>query len=84
MVGASLGLVDDWPRTTDIRGTQDWTYAEITINSGSRTDLYIGARLGHWSNTTTGTAWFDDLSLREQTPNGLGSNLLQNPGFESQ
>lgn len=82
VVGASLGLVDDWPRTPDIRGTQDWTYIDVTINSGSRTDLYLGARLGHWSNLTTGTAWFDDLSLREQTSNGLGSNLLQNASFE--
>jgi len=85
-VGANIGLVDDTSRTgdTDIRGTQDWTYIEFPINSGNRTDFWVGARLGHFSNTTTGTAWFDDLSLREQTLSGLGSNLLQNPGFENQ
>ncbi len=81
-IGACLGLVDDWTRTPDLRGTQDWTYVDVVINSGTRTDLYIGARLGHWSNTTTGLAWFDDLALREQTSTGLGPNLLQNASFE--
>jgi murein DD-endopeptidase MepM/ murein hydrolase activator NlpD len=82
VIGASLGLVDDWTRTTDLRGTQGWTYVEVTIDTGTRSDLWIGCRLGHWSNTTTGTAWFDDLTLRQKTSAGLGANLLLNPGFE--
>jgi hypothetical protein len=82
LVGASLGLVDDWTRTSDIRGTHEWTYVQVVIASGEREALWIGARLGHWQNTTTGTAWFDDLALQELTPAGLGPNLLRDAGFE--
>jgi len=85
VVGASLGLVDDWTRTPDVRGTQEaWTYVEVVIPSDTRTELWVGARLGHWGSTTTGTTWFDDLSLRERDANGtpVGPNLLLNPGFE--
>jgi len=81
-IGANLGLVDGWPHSADVRSTQDWTYVEVMLDSGSRTELWIGARLGHWGNTNTGVAWFDDLALREQGSGGLGPNLLRNGGFE--
>jgi hypothetical protein len=81
-LGANLGLVDDWPHSADVRGTQDWTFLEVTIGSGERTELWIGARLDHWGNINTGVAWFDDLALRQQVSGGLGPNLLRNAGFE--
>lgn len=61
--GANLSLLGEWDRSVAMYGTQDWTYTSTTINSGEKTTLTIAARLGFWAGTTTGTAWFDDLSL---------------------
>jgi hypothetical protein len=40
----------------------------MTFNSGSTGTVTIAARLGFWSGTTTGTAWFDDLRVTEILP----------------
>lgn len=61
--GANLSLLGEWDRSGAMYGTQDWTYTSLTIDSGDRTTLTVAARLGFWAGTTTGTAWFDDLSL---------------------
>lgn len=61
--GANLSFLGTWDRSAPVYGTQDWTHAAITIDSGDRTTLTVAARLGFWAGTTTGTAWFDDLSL---------------------
>jgi hypothetical protein len=44
-------------------GTHDWTYVSAVTDSGDAQYLLVAARLGYWSGTTSGTAWFDDLSL---------------------
>jgi hypothetical protein len=80
--GANLCLFNTWTRSNPVLGTSDWTLVSLEFNSESSTEVTIGARLGYWSGTTTGTAWFDDIELREQTAQGLGPNLLQNGGFE--
>jgi hypothetical protein len=61
--GANLSLLGEWDRSGAMYGTQDWTYTSLTIDSGDRTTLTVAARLGFWAGTTTGTAWFDDVSL---------------------
>jgi len=44
-------------------GTNDWTYVSIQFNTGDSETITVAARLGYWSGTTTGTAWFDDVEL---------------------
>jgi hypothetical protein len=61
--GANLSLFGTWMRSEGLFGTNDWTYVSFVFNSGSDTQVTIAARLGYWSGTTTGTAWFDDLQL---------------------
>ncbi|MFI3196986.1 MAG: hypothetical protein QX196_01540 [Methylococcaceae bacterium] len=67
-VGANLSVFGTWTHTKGLTGTHDWIYRSLLFNSGSDTQLTIGARLGYWSGTTTGTAWFDDLRLVPITP----------------
>ena len=50
--------------TTGVRGTHDWQQIEKTFDSGHRTQVVINALFGGWG-TSTGTAWFDDISLVE-------------------
>ena len=44
-------------------GTSDWTYVSLIFTSGADTSVTITTRLGYWSGTTTGSAWFDDIQL---------------------
>ena len=68
--GANLSLVGTWTHTQGLLGTNDWTRVSISFNSGSSTRITIGARLGYWAGTSSGTAWFDDLRLTAITPDG--------------
>jgi len=61
--GANLAVMGTWTRTETVRGTNGWTYRSVRFDSGPSTSVTIGARLGFWSGTTTGTAWFDDVRL---------------------
>ena len=80
--GANLSIIGGYTRSAGIFGTTGWRYASLVFNSGSNTQVTVAARLGMYSGTTTGTAWFDDLRL-EPLNLVVVSNLLQNPGFES-
>ena len=80
--GANLSIIGGYIRSAGIFGTTGWRYASLVFNSGSNTQVTVAARLGMYSGTTTGTAWFDDLRL-EPLNLVVVSNLLQNPGFES-
>jgi len=59
--GANLSMLGTWERSEGVFGTQDWTYASFLLETGSRTEVTVAARIGEYSGTTTGTAWFDDL-----------------------
>lgn len=78
--GANISLYGTYTYSTPLFGTNDWTYVSFNFNSGSSTSVVIACRLGYWSGTNTGTAWFDDIQLQElNTP----TTAIQNPGFES-
>jgi hypothetical protein len=68
--GANLSLVGTWTHTQGLFGTNNWTRVSLWFNTGSSTRITIGARLGYWAGTSTGTAWFDDLRLTRITPDG--------------
>lgn len=63
--GANLCLYGTFTRTDGIFGTRGWTPVRLVFSSGTESSLSIGIRLGFWSGTATGTAWFDDLRLTE-------------------
>ena len=50
------------------------------FNTGAESQVTVAARLGFYSGTTTGIAWFDDLRL-EKLSSAAAS--IQNPGFET-
>jgi len=83
-VGAALnvdevgGASDADVRTDGITGTTDWAEVSVTFNSGSNSELTVNGLFGGWGEST-GTAWYDDLSLEDPD----GNDLLSNPGFES-
>ena len=68
--GANLSLVGTWTHTQGLYGTNNWTRVSLWFNSGSSTRVTIGARLGYWGRTSSGTASFDDLRLTPITPDG--------------
>lgn len=61
--GANLSVLEVHAPTPALFGTNDWTYVKVVFNSGSNNSLFIYARLGYFSGTTTGTAWFDNIQL---------------------
>ncbi len=63
--GAQISIEGTVERSEYIIGTQDWTELALYFNSGSRTSVNIGFRLGGYDDECTGTAWFDDLSLEQ-------------------
>ena len=52
-------------RSADLKGTNDWTWAEVSFNSGNRNAIRIMTYLGRWG-LFSGVAWFDDLRLVER------------------
>ena len=46
------------------RGTKDWSKVETVFNSLDRDELTINCLFGGWGKST-GTAWWDDVSLHE-------------------
>jgi len=54
----------DGALTTAIQKSHDWTYVEIEFNSAGRQSVTINCLFGGWGRST-GTAYYDDLSLQE-------------------
>ena len=61
--GANLCLFGDFVYGKGLFATNDWRLLSLTFNSGVADQVVVCARLGFFSGTTTGTAWFDDLRL---------------------
>lgn len=68
-VGANLCVVDhSFHHSPYITGTTGWTRVELNFRTyAGQNEVTIGARLGMWGNTVTGTVYFDDLRLEELT-----------------
>jgi hypothetical protein len=64
-VGANLSIWGGYEASKSLIGTKGWTYQTLMFGSGDRTEIEVGARLGHHGSIATGTAWFDDLVLIE-------------------
>ena len=69
-------------RTRGLRKRNDWTLLEVEFNSGNRREITVNCLFGGWG-TSTGTAWFDDIALREvvyPTTSGSDESLTGDPG----
>jgi hypothetical protein len=63
-IGANISILGTFhEHTQPLFGSNDWRYVAFAFNSGERSQVTIAARLGFWSGTTTGTAWFDNVQL---------------------
>ncbi len=61
--GAQISIEGSVERSSAVVGTQDWAEITLYFNSGNRTKVNIGFRLGGYDDECTGTAWFDDIKL---------------------
>jgi len=65
-IGVNLCIAGTWDHSSPLlEGSSDWKYLTLVFDSGDRSVLGVSARLGYYSNTTTGTAWFTDMCLVE-------------------
>jgi len=53
--------------TEPLTGTNDWVPFRLSFESGDRTEITLAAALGG-GGSTTGTAWFDELSISDLGP----------------
>jgi putative membrane-bound dehydrogenase-like protein len=50
------------PKSKALLGTNDWQQVSFKISSGKQKDLSLNCLFGGWGRST-GTAWFDDISV---------------------
>jgi len=67
-VGANISLMDTWEHSDGIRGTSEWKVPSLRFNSGDKSEIVIGLRLGHWGGVTTGKVYFDAIGLSRVIP----------------
>ncbi|MCP5096442.1 MAG: hypothetical protein GY943_12890 [Chloroflexi bacterium] len=77
--GANIGVYDPWTHSTGVYGTNDWTFVRVDFKTEAHSEVVIAARLGFWSGTVTGTAWYDNVRLERIDPLPYA---LANAGFE--
>lgn len=62
-MGANLSIDSGREVSESLLGTNDWRFVSVVFDSGTRTSLFVCARLGHSNSKAKGSAWFDDLVL---------------------
>jgi len=67
--GAELSVRGPWSISRSLRGTRNWTHLQVEFDSGPGGDMLVGAHLGY-GGTVAGTAWFEDIQLRELDESG--------------
>ena len=66
--GANIGFENVTEKSKGITGTSGWTYIEIIGKTDDKQkEISVGVRLGGFGATSTGTAWFDDFKVEEDT-----------------
>lgn len=64
--GAHLEVEGAGFRTEEIFGTQDWKYVEVTGKTGGdQARVKVLCRLGGYGSPNSGTAFFDEIELKE-------------------
>lgn len=63
--GASLSVTGGFEHSEMVLKTKPWTKVSMEYDTGNKTEIEVGPRLGHYSNKVSGTAWFADLTVVE-------------------
>jgi len=64
--GASIQIQDTAIKTEVLSGTRDWTYVEVEFKTGlEQKSVKVSCRLGDYGAINTGTAYFDDIIMKE-------------------
>jgi hypothetical protein len=72
---------DNGGATMALKATSDWQKLEAVFNSRDKTSLTINCLFGGWGRST-GTAWWDDVSLAEtQAPPGVTGSATGLPSI---
>lgn len=72
--GATLAISGGWESSKAVMAVADWIPLTFDFDTGSRTELEIGPRLGFTSTNVQGTAWFADITLTELRPQSVDGN----------
>jgi hypothetical protein len=62
--GANICLYGTWAKSESVSGTTEWQKVSLDLPPNSN-EVTIACRLGFWAGTSTGKAYFDDVSLEE-------------------
>ena len=76
--GINLCVMDTWESSKGLLGTFEWTRLEhsFPVPSDTSGNLTVGCRLGYWGAISSGTAYFDDISLKDEySPLIIGSHI---------
>jgi serine/threonine protein kinase len=65
--GANISITGGWEKSPTIKGTQDWTPVWCSFFSAAREKVELHCRLGFYGQGCTGTAYFDDVEMRESS-----------------
>ena len=68
------GGINEWSSSTDMSGTNDWTYQEILVTVA--TDRTVGVTLDGYYASGGFTAWYDDVKLEMQQSYPVGVFML--------
>ncbi len=63
-------------RTRGVKGDSDWTQVSTDVETGDRSELLIHCLFGGYGGAT-GTAWYDDLELREIEGGSGASGMVE-------
>jgi len=63
--GANICIAGAWEKGPSLQGTKDWTPVWCSFFSAAREKVEVHCRLGFYGQGCTGTAYFDDVEMRE-------------------
>ncbi|WP_410499277.1 phospholipid carrier-dependent glycosyltransferase [Chitinibacter sp. S2-10] len=75
-VGANISIVDAMDHSPDLKGENDWQQLVVWGKTGEeQNEIKVALRLGFYGSLTSGTAWFDDISVQQAEP-GAGAIVI--------
>ncbi len=66
--GAVVAIRGGYEKSESVEKTKAWRTVTFEFDTGPKTEIEVGPRLGFYSATVTGTAWFAEVSLVELGP----------------
>ncbi|MBS7262581.1 MAG: glycosyltransferase family 39 protein [Eubacteriales bacterium] len=79
--GANLSALETWACSDYVTGDSDWRYVEFYGKTDADTkEVIVALRLGYYGGLTSGTAYFDDVTMEAvgSVPGGATAQSLAN------